>query len=364
MRRSLSILLTVAALVGGHKSVYAHHSFAAEFDANKKGDITGVITHIWFSNPHVRYRLEVTNKDGSKDQWVLQLGSVTSLRHQGWNANTLKIGEHITASGNFGRDGAKKLWTRSVKTADGKVLGVFGSKKGPDPNTIDADPNAHYGYGIVNQNNPIDITGAWRNNYHWHVTVNDLAPKPTPFTAKGKQLFAGTKHFDDYALRCLALGLPRVFGSPYNMEIVDAGSHYVMLFVEHNTIRRVWMDGRKAPPNYPATSMGFSVGHWEGNTLVIETTHLLPGWLDGSGLPMSGKDTRIVERWKVGDDHLSIDRTMTVYDPVYYAQPLVRHRGSARGNSVEIIEQGSCDPDSYYQDLLDAGQLKQHFSKE
>jgi hypothetical protein len=361
----IALAVAAVALFAARAPVYAHHSFAAEFDANKKGDITGVITRVWYSNPHVRYRLEVTNKDGSKEQWVLQLGSVTSLRHKGWNADTLQIGQHITAYGNFGRDGAKKLWTRSIKTADGKVLGVFGGKKnGPDPNKIDADPNAHYGYGILNKNNPIDITGAWRNNYHWHVTVSDLTPKPTPFTAKGKALFANTKHNSDYALRCLALGLPRVFGSPYNMEIVDAGTHYVMLFVEHNTIRRVWMDGRKAPANYPATSMGFSVGHWEGNTLVIETTHLLPGWLDGSGLPMSGKDTRIVERWKVSDDHLSIDRTMTIYDPVYYTKPVVRHRGSARGKSVEIIEQGSCDPDSYYHDLYDEHQLKQHFSQE
>lgn len=358
------MLAAAAVFVAMHAPVYAHHSFAAEFDANKKGDITGVVSHVWYSNPHVRYRLVVTNKDGTSDQWVLQLGSVTSLRKRGWTVNTLKVGDRITASGNFGRDGAKKLWTRSIRTADGKVLAVFGGTKGPGPNVINADPNAHYGYGIVNKNNPVDISGAWRNNYHWHVTDKDLSPKPTPFTAEGRKVFAATTHNQDYALRCLALGLPRVFGSPYNMEIVDAGTHYEMLFVEHNTIRRVWMDGRQAPPNYPATSMGFSVGHWEGDTLVIETTHLLPGWLDGSGLPMSGKDTRIVERWKVSDDHLSIERTMTIYDPVYYTQPLVRHRGSARGKKVEIIEQGSCDPDSYYHDLLDEGKLKKHFSQE
>ena len=87
------------------------------------------------------------------------------------------------------------------------------------------------------------------------------------------------------------------------MQIVDAGTHYLMVFMQDNTPRRVWMDGRKPPAEQPLTSMGFSKGHWEGRTLVIETTMLSPGWLDGSGYPMSGgNDTRIVERWTVAPD--------------------------------------------------------------
>jgi hypothetical protein len=164
-------------------------------------------------------------------------------------------------------------------------------------------------------------------------------------------------------LRCLALGLPRLFGSPYDMDIVDAGSHYVMLHVEHNTPRRIWMDGRQAPADLQPSSLGFSVGHWEGDVLVIETTHLSPGWLDGSGLPMKGEGTRIVERYELTDDRLAMDRIMTIYDP-YYTQPLVRRRGSARDDNVDIAEQASCDPDSYYRDLLEAGRLEQHLNGE
>jgi hypothetical protein len=143
------------------------------------------------------------------------------------------------------------------------------------------------------------------------------------------------------------------------MDIVDAGSHYVFLYVEHNTPRRIWMDGRKPPANAPDTSLGFSVGKWEGRSLVVETTHLLPGWLDGSGLPMAGEGTRIVERYDFTQDGLAVDRTMTIYDP-YYSQPLVRKRGSARDDSVDISEQSACDPDSYYRDLRELGRLDAH----
>jgi len=51
---------------------------------------------------------------------------------------------------------------------------------------------------------------------------------------------AGRKYGDDHVLRCLPAGLPRIFGSPYPMQIVDAGSHYLMVFMQDNTPRRVW----------------------------------------------------------------------------------------------------------------------------
>jgi hypothetical protein len=146
------------------------------------------------------------------------------------------------------------------------------------------------------------------------------------------------------------------------MEVVDAGNHYIFIYTEHNSPRRVWMDGRNAPADTPASSMGFSVGHWEGTSLVIETTHLAPGWLDGSGLPMKGEGTRVVERYDFAADKLSMERTITIYDP-YYTQPLVRKRGSARDDIVDVAEQSACDPDSYYRDLRDLGRLDEHLGK-
>jgi hypothetical protein len=108
--------------------------------------------------------------------------------------------------------------------------------------------------------------------------------------------------------------------------------------------------------------MGFSVGRWEGRVLVVETTHLSPAWIDGSGLPMSGDGTRIVERYTPSEDGLTIDRTMTIYDP-YYTEPLVRQRYSARDDGIDLTEQAPCDPDSYFRDLAATGRLEAHFER-
>jgi hypothetical protein len=341
----------------------AHHSFSAEFDANKTAELEGTITEVWWSNPHVRYRLRATVAGGGTEEWELQASSITALRAVGWGADTLKIGDALKVGGQVGRNGAKKLYLREVARPDGtRLVTGRGDARGADPNQVTATAGKNYGYGTAPPARPVDITGAWRNSYKFRVTVDDLEPKPTPFTAAGRAAFEAHDHFEDPALRCLALGLPRLFGSPYNMEVVDAGTHYVVIHVEHNTPRRIWLDGRKADTETPATSLGFSVGHWEGDTLVIETTNVLPGLLDGSGLPMSGEGTRIVERWQPTADRLAMDRTMTIYDP-YYTQPLVRRRGSARDDATDIGEQDSCDPDSYYRDLFEAGRLESHFGR-
>ena len=342
----------------------AHHSFAAEFEADKTAELSGKIVQVWWNNPHIRYRLQVTGEGGATEDWELQASSITSMQQLGWSETTLEVGDELKVSGQVGRNGAKKLYVRSIERPDGtRLVTGRGDNSGPDPNQVHATLGKRYAYGPARQDYPVDITGPWRNRYKFRLTVDDLEPKPTPFTDEGRALFASTDHYQDPALRCRALGLPRLFGSPYNMDIVDAGSHYLMIHVEHNTPRRVWMDGRQPTSATQPSSLGFSVGRWEGDVLVIETTHLLPGWLDGSGLPMKGDGTRIVERYELTPDRLAMDRIMTIYDP-YYTQPLVRRRGSARDDNVDISEQASCDPDSYYRDLLELGRLEQHFKGE
>jgi hypothetical protein len=361
-------LLTAAALsclLTGVTPTLAHHSFSAEFDANLSGEFTGVVTEVRFSNPHVRYRIDVKMPDGSTENWEVQAGSVTSLRPQGWVADSIEVGDTVTVEGQLGRNAAKKVYVRGITLADGRSFGGTGGNNSAaarpvDRNAVTADPNRNYGYAQVNQQHPFDISGPWRQGYKFRVTVDDLEPKPTPFTPEGLALREANEKYDDPALRCIALGLPRLFGNPYNIAIYDAGDHYLFVYVEHNSPRRIWMDGRTPPANTVPTSNGYSVGHWEdANTLVIETTHLLPGWLDGSGLPMSGAGTRTVERIDFSDDHLSADRTMTIHDPLY-TQPLVRTRGWARDDNVDVSEQDSCDPASYYADLLEAGLLERY----
>jgi hypothetical protein len=362
MTRTFLIGAAVAVLTIPGMAAWGHHSVAAEFDTGSTGELRGEITRVWFTNPHVRYRLTVRNEGGSTEDWELQGGNVTNLRRQGWVEDSIRVGDQVTVSGSLGRNGAKKLQIRQLVTSAGMRLPSGTGARSAGRDSINASADKQYGYQSGRNAHPVDLTGPWRNDYRWRTTVDDLEPKPVPLTAEGRRLYEATEPWHDYSLRCVAPGLPRIFGAPYNVDVIDAGSHYLMTYLEHNTPRRIWMDGRTAPAGTAATPMGFSVGRWQDGVLVVETTHLSAAWLDGSGLPMSGEGTRIVERYVPSEDRLTIERTMTIYDP-YYTEPLVRQRYSARDDDIDLTEQAACDPDSFYRDLSVSGRLEKHFDR-
>ena len=163
---------------------FAHHSFSAEFEADKTAELTGKIVQVWWNNPHIRYRLAVAGEGGAPENWELQASSITAMQQLGWSQATLKVGDELKVSGQVGRNGTKKLYVRSIERPDGtRLVTGRGDSSGPDPNEVHATPGKNYGYGAVRNNYPVDITGRWRNRYKFRVTVDDLEPKPTPFTA-------------------------------------------------------------------------------------------------------------------------------------------------------------------------------------
>jgi hypothetical protein len=359
MRNSL---LIACMLIGAADAVNAHHSFPAEFDRSRSGELTGTVVEVWYKNPHARYRMQVTNSEGVVEEWDIQTTSVTSLRRAGWSAETLTVGDTVRVWGDLGHGNSQKLFMRGMQKDGKEFLPMGPVRSASERNKVQAKSDKEYSFAQVNPDHPIDISGPWHNGYKFRLTVDDLEPKPTPFTDEGRRVFEATEAWHDDVLRCMPLGLPRTFGSPYAMEIVDAGDHYLIVYEQNNTPRWIWTDGRSLPKDLPPSSMGFSVGQWDKNVLVIETINLTAAALDGSLLPMSGTGTRVVERWAVSEDHLTMDRTMTIHDP-YYTKPLVRERGSARRDGLEVYEPAPCDPDGYFRDLLETGRLDTHLEQ-
>lgn len=114
------ILKTVAAgmLVLGTAisttSVQAHHSFAAEFDANKTIQMTGIVTKVEWTNPHVWIYFNVKGEDGKMANWGVELGPPHLLQRRGWRRDTLKIGTSIDVDGFLARNGSARVNARTV----------------------------------------------------------------------------------------------------------------------------------------------------------------------------------------------------------------------------------------------------------
>jgi hypothetical protein len=108
----------------------AHHSFAAEFDADKGIDITGFVTKIEWMNPHTFFYIDVETDDGEYQNWAIELGSPNGLMRRGWTRNSLQIGDQVTVVGSQARDGSLKGNAQSVILSDGQRM--FAGTSQPD----------------------------------------------------------------------------------------------------------------------------------------------------------------------------------------------------------------------------------------
>jgi hypothetical protein len=103
---------------------FAHHSFAVFFDDQKIIQVTGSVTDFRFTNPHAIISFSVKTPQGQIESWRAETNAVTLLRRRGWTKDSLTIGEVITVEGWQSRDGSNYMRMRTVKRADGTVLGT------------------------------------------------------------------------------------------------------------------------------------------------------------------------------------------------------------------------------------------------
>jgi hypothetical protein len=124
------MLAAAAALMVPLVPVLAHHSFAAEYDANKPVTLKGTVTKVEWTNPHARFYVDVKDANGSVTNWNLELASPNVLRRSGWRRDELKEGDTVTVEGSLAKDGSKMANARVVMLADGKR--VFAGSSGGD----------------------------------------------------------------------------------------------------------------------------------------------------------------------------------------------------------------------------------------
>jgi hypothetical protein len=130
MRVCLGVLAGVAALALSAGTVVAHHSFAAEYDANKPVTLKGTVSKVEWMNPHARFYVDVRDEKGNVTSWNLELASPNVLVRNGWTRKSLNVGDEVVVEGSAAKDGSKMANARVVKLADGRR--VFAGSSGGD----------------------------------------------------------------------------------------------------------------------------------------------------------------------------------------------------------------------------------------
>ena len=133
MRAKLSVVVLGVGLLLAAVPLVAHHSFAAEYDAQKAVKFTGTVTTMEWINPHAWIHIDVKKPDGKVESWMIEAGAPNALLRRGFTKASLPVGTVITVEGYQAKDGANRANGRDITYQDGKKLFVGSSGTGaPD----------------------------------------------------------------------------------------------------------------------------------------------------------------------------------------------------------------------------------------
>jgi len=121
VKKKLSGLVAVLAL-GAGVPLYAHHSFAAEFDGSRSVRLTGTITRIEWSNPHSYFFIDVKDDKGNTVNWGCEGAGPGALTRRGWKKGDVKLGDTLIVDGYPAKDGSHLIDARRVTLPDGRTV--------------------------------------------------------------------------------------------------------------------------------------------------------------------------------------------------------------------------------------------------
>jgi len=169
-----------------------------------------------------------------------------------------------------------------------------------------------------------DISGLWLTEGRYVANLaKDLKPGAVPFQPWAEALYKqrrANESKEDPTGHCIPGGVPRSDVVPYPFKILNTPGMMVILYEAVRNYREIFTDGRELPKDPNPTWMGYSIGHWDGDSMVVETAGFNnTGWIDNDGRPATDA-LHVTERFRRKDfGHLEIQ--MTIDDPKAYTKP-------------------------------------------
>ena len=191
------------------------------------------------------------------------------------------------------------------------------------PRTADGKPNLTAPAPKSADGHP-DLSGIWMpgGGYIFDISAG-IKAADIPFQPWAAELFnkrRANESKEDPVGHCIPAGVPRADAVPYPWKILNSPGEMTILYEAVHGWRQIFLDGRQLPKDPQPTWMGYSVGRWDGDTLVVDTTGFNDkGWLDNAGRPATDA-LHVTERFTRKDvGHLDVE--ITINDPKAYTRP-------------------------------------------
>jgi Family of unknown function (DUF6152) len=340
--------IAAAALVGLATPVLAHHSFGM-FEMNVTKKWTGTMTEMHFINPHSYMEVDAVDESGKKLHLHCEMRAATLLKRSGWSADMFKVRSHIEIEGHPHRTDPNACYIENFKIGDAPTMNrndqfqtrAVDTSKRPllladgQPNisgdwaveqlVLTVPPSGGNGSMIPKSQSPAFAAGK--------ITLQQVQATQPPrpkvvYTAQGQKAaddFKNRSPKDNPWYSCKPTSFIRDWTAdwPINrfaQKTMANGEKVIdITYGLYNFDRRIHVGMPKHPDRLKPNYAGHSIGHWEGNTLVVDTVGFAAGVL--SPPTLSSEQMHIVERFTFDPQKFSLRRDYSVTDPVYLAAP-------------------------------------------
>ena len=354
--------------------VLAHHG-GSEYDMSKTVVYKGKLTHVDMINPHSWLYFDVTSEDGKVSHHRCEMRSVHVLRRSGWTKENFPVGQQVTIEAAPNRTDPDSCYLETIVAADGTRMDRYGqyvkaprggvqevrgpiaeSKASRPPRLPSGEPNLAgdwapvqlvmvnprgTGGGLV----PLDKLNQYKPGDRPAISFAALTKAQssgagryggTELTPAGEKAAKEFKREDNPRFHCetTSIVFDWTFDGPVN-RITQNRDTITLEYGQFGLKRTVYLNVKEHPRHLKLSRTGHSIGHWEGDTLVVDTTGFLPGFLNPP--VRNSSQLHVVERFTLDTKKIALTRTYMAEDPVYL-------KGKYTGSDTILVADAPFNP--------------------
>lgn len=361
----LSTAITAAAALGIATSSFAHHSNAPHFDNSVNVSVNAIVTSWEFVNPHAYIFFEGTNEGGETAAWRCESSSATNMGRRGFDENTFYAGQKLTIVGNPARREDNVCFVSNFIFEDGVTIGGRDTlpedkRSGAIQETIAATAADRPEYL---ENGQPNISGFWvragRGGPPAGAAITGVAGAAEP-AAGGRPAGGGggrpqielteagkvaqdayVQIYDDPGIHCDIGNV--FFGWTHDShvnEVIQYEDRIVLQYGYMDFVRTIHLDMDEHPENIVPSRGGHSIGHWEGDTLVVDTIGFSQGILSALGSTPNSDQMTATEKFWIDKENQTLNNSYIAIDPGFLVAP---YTGQATMNlSIVPYEPYNC----------------------
>jgi len=303
--------LAVTALFFVMLPVAAHHS-SAMYDQRQDIRLEGVVGEFEWRDPHVYIRVEIQDEGGERVSWLVEGRPPAAMSKLGWSRESLSPGDRVTVAANPGRNTNRKIALGlTVVKGDGTLLNIL-------------RPGAEGAAGTSSTTFVAEeMSGHWETRTSREILLPYRQPD-TEWSLTDRGL-AAVQSYDEPSMNpsndCIPSLAPQTMHFPA-IKSIEIGEEVTVIRTDEAPPRMIYMNV-DSHEGATYTNQGHSIGWWENDVLVIDTTHFEEHrGGNARGLP-SGRQRHLIERLELTADRSGLTYTSTVEDPEYLLEPMI-----------------------------------------